>query len=78
MSRLNVDVIASGDPGWDEQLEGVSHDVYHRAGYHRFAEVSGDGTAFMTVIRESRGGRGLLKAVCQHAHGRPSPLSARP
>ena len=60
MSELDVEVIKSGDPGWDEQLEGVTHDVYHRAGYHRFAEGSGDGTASLTVIRESRSGRGLL------------------
>ena len=57
---IDVEVISSNDPRWDDRLEGVTHDVYHRAGYHRFAEESGNGTASLTVIRESSGRRGLL------------------
>jgi|GEM_PF-876089 len=60
MSSPDVEVVASHDPAWDGLLEAVADDVYHRAGYHRFAEETEHAKAFLAVIRESRGRRGLL------------------
>ena len=60
MSAPDVEVVPSHDPGWDDHLEAVADDIYHLAGYHRFAEETGGGKAFLAVIRESRGRRGLL------------------
>ena len=41
-------------------LEVVAHDVYHRAGYHRFAEATEGTSAFLAVIRGSDGARGVV------------------
>jgi carbamoyl-phosphate synthase large subunit len=60
MSAPEVEVVTSHDSGWDDHLEAVADDIYHLAGYHRFAEETGGGKAFLAVIRESRGRRGLL------------------
>jgi RimJ/RimL family protein N-acetyltransferase len=60
MSRLEAELLRSDDPSWDRRLEGIEDDVYHRAGYHRFVEGSVGGTGFLAVIRDPRGGRGLL------------------
>ena len=59
MSR-DVELIRSDDPAWDDRLEAVADDVYHRAGYHRFTEQTEQATAFLAVIREPDGRRGLL------------------
>jgi hypothetical protein len=34
---------------WSRWLEPVAHDFYHTAAYHRFAEESGEGEAFLAV-----------------------------
>ena len=60
MSTPEVDLIRSDDPAWDERLEVVAHDVYHRAGYHRFAEASEGATAFLAVISGTDGARGVI------------------
>ena len=60
MSGLDVEVLRGEDPAWSDRLESVANDIYHGAGYHRFAEWSGEGTAFLAVIREPHGRRGLL------------------
>jgi hypothetical protein len=43
---------------WRECLEGVPHDFYHSACYHRFCEQCGDGEAFLAMYQE--GARRLL------------------
>ena len=60
MSTPDVELIRSDDPAWDERLEVVAHDVYHRAGYHRFAEATEGTSAFLAVIRGSDGARGVV------------------
>ena len=41
------------DGAWDRWLVGP-HDVYHTAGYHRFAEESDEGTAWLAVVEDGR------------------------
>jgi hypothetical protein len=45
-----ADLLRAGEVGWDDRLDGVARDVYHSAGYHRFAAASGGGEAFLVVI----------------------------
>jgi hypothetical protein len=60
MSNLDVELVRGEDPAWDDRLESVADDIYHGAGYHRFAERSGEGKALLAVIREPHRRRGLL------------------
>ena len=51
-------VPASDAARWQEHLDGVPHDFYHSAAYHRFCEETGGGQAFLARYEE--GGRRLL------------------
>lgn len=46
-------LIDSTDPAWDAWIEATDHDVYHRAGYHRVASRTGDGTPLLLVYGTS-------------------------
>jgi hypothetical protein len=60
MPGPNVELIRSDDREWDARLAAVADDIYHSAGYHRFTEASEGGEAFLAVISESGGARGVL------------------
>jgi ribosomal protein S18 acetylase RimI-like enzyme len=60
MPGPDVELIRSDDGAWDDRLAAVADDIYHSAGYHRFTEASEGGEAFLAVISESRGARGVL------------------
>lgn len=40
-------VCSSNDERWDDWIGALPHDVYHTAAYHRVAEASGEGKAFL-------------------------------
>jgi hypothetical protein len=42
-------LLVPSDPEWDAWLHRASHDFYHRAAYHAFAESMGEGQACMVV-----------------------------
>jgi ribosomal protein S18 acetylase RimI-like enzyme len=52
VSSLQVEVLRSSDTLWDERLRSTTSDVYHRSGYHRHAEATDGGTAYLAVIRD--------------------------
>jgi len=54
VSGLQVEVLRSSDALWDEQLRFVTGDVYHRSGYHRYAEATEGGTAYLAVIHDGQ------------------------
>ena len=45
------------DPSWDDRLAVARRDIYHLAGYHAYAEGSGEGEPLLIVVAD--GGRGL-------------------
>ncbi|MHB8458850.1 MAG: GNAT family N-acetyltransferase [Candidatus Limnocylindrales bacterium] len=54
---IRVALISTGDADWQATLRRAPHDVYHTAGYHQFAELSGEGRAHLAVV--SDGPRGV-------------------
>jgi len=51
-----TELIAASDAAWDERLTDVPRDVYHTAGYHRYAAASGGGRPYLIVVGdEARG-----------------------
>ena len=54
--KRNVRLIRGADPAWDAVLDGVRHDVYHTAAYHRHAQGSGEGEPFLLVIGDEQRG----------------------
>jgi hypothetical protein len=51
-----VQLVGADDPAWDAMLEPAKRDVYHTAGYHRFARGSGEGEPFLVVVGDARRG----------------------
>lgn len=54
------------DPAWDRSLGNAPHDVYHTAGFHRWSEEAGEGTAYLPVVGDDVRGMAwpyLLRAV---------------
>jgi hypothetical protein len=56
-AALALRLLRPREAGWDLWLTHVRHDVYHTAGFHRYAEASGEGTAYLAVVGD--GARGL-------------------
>ena len=55
-AQLNpqLDIVSADDPAqWREALEGIGHDFYHEAAYHRFCQERGDGEGYLAVYREA-------------------------
>jgi hypothetical protein len=53
---MRVELHRPEDAAWEHSLRNVPRDVYHTAGFHRYAEGSGEGTAFLAVVGDrSRG-----------------------
>jgi hypothetical protein len=53
---LPVDLVRAGDTAWDAWLSDVPRDIYHTAGYHAYAEASGDGDSYLVVVGDRRRG----------------------
>ena len=60
MPAVTIDLFASGDAGWDTSLDSAADDIYHRAGYHRFAERVEDLSAHLAVVTDPRRRRKLV------------------
>jgi Acetyltransferase (GNAT) domain len=53
---MRVELHRPQDQAWEGWLHDVPRDVYHTAGFHQYAEGSGEGTAFLAVVGDrSRG-----------------------
>ena len=50
--------VAADDPVWDDWIETVPHDIFHTAGYHRYARGLGEGEPFAVVVGDRD--RGLM------------------
>ena len=50
----DLKLLTTASAEWDVWLSRVPHDFYHTAGYHRLAEASGEGRAFMAVYGDER------------------------
>lgn len=57
---VDVQLISAGDPRWDEQIEPVHHDVYHRSGYHRFSAETQGAQAWLVAVRDTRVSAGVV------------------
>ena len=55
-SPIRVDLLRAGDPAWDDWLSDVPRDVYHTAGYHAYAQGSGEGEAYLIVVGDRQRG----------------------
>jgi len=44
------------DPAWEEWLGPVRRDIYHTAGFHAYAQGSGEGEPFLIVVGDRRRG----------------------
>lgn len=44
------------DAAWDTWLAHAPHDVYHTAGYHRWSEEAGEGTAYLAMVGDATRG----------------------
>lgn len=51
-----ADLLTADGDAWDERLEGVARDIYHTAGYHRYAASSGAGEPYLVVVGDARRG----------------------
>ncbi|MEA2606575.1 MAG: hypothetical protein QOI00_1332, partial [Chloroflexota bacterium] len=58
MARTNtvVAVLRADDPAWEQWLGNAHRDVFHRAGYHRFAQGSGEGDPYLVVVGDEHKG----------------------
>jgi hypothetical protein len=56
-SSSKVDLLTPSDPSWDDHLAVATRDIYHLAGYHAYAEGSGEGEPLLIVVTDR--GRGL-------------------
>ena len=49
-----LNIVSADEPAqWREALEGIGHDFYHEAAYHRFCQERGDGEGYLAVYREA-------------------------
>ena len=51
-----VELLGPGDPAWDDHLVVAKRDIYHLAGYHAYAEGSGEGEPILVVVGDRRRG----------------------
>ena len=51
-----TELLAADSPDWDARLERVARDIYHTAGYHRYAAASGSGEPFLVVVGDDARG----------------------
>ena len=63
-------LLRPGDPEWDATLNRSPHDIYHTAGFHRWSEEAGEGTAYLAVVGNATRGLAwpyLLRGVADVA-----------
>ena len=53
---IRTELLRAGDPAWDDWLIDVPRDVYHTAGYHAYAQGSGEGEPFLIVVGDRQRG----------------------
>jgi hypothetical protein len=53
---IPVSLYRATDPAWEESLGAVPRDVYHTAGYHAYAQGSGEGEPYLVVVGGGRRG----------------------
>ncbi len=89
-SRAGTRLLRADDPAWDAWLEPARHDIHHTAEFHRFAEGSGEGEAYLAIIGDRRrgyawpyllrriepiGGQATEAADVTSVYGYPGPLA---
>ncbi len=63
-------LLRPGDPEWDATLDRAPHDIYHTAGFHRWSEEAGEGTAYLAIVGNATRGLAwpyLLRGVADVA-----------
>jgi len=55
-SGPTVELLTAGEPAWDDHLDIAERDIYHLAGYHSYAEGSGEGEAMLIVVGDRERG----------------------
>ena len=55
-SSSEVELLTPSDLSWDDHLSAAGRDIYHLAGYHAYAEGSGEGEPFLIVVADGRRG----------------------
>lgn len=51
---IRVHLLSATDTAWEEWLSDVPRDVYHTAGYHAYAQESGEGEPYLLVVGDRR------------------------
>ncbi len=54
--RIRSELIRGHDPAWETWLQGVPRDVFHTAGYHAYAQGSGEGEPYLAIVGDRRRG----------------------
>ena len=55
-SSFKVELLSPSDPSWDDRLAIARRDVYHLAGYHAYAEGSGEGEPMLISVDDRERG----------------------
>ncbi len=53
---MRIELVSPDDPSWERLLQDVPRDIYHTAGFHAYAQGSGEGTAILAVLGDERRG----------------------
>lgn len=67
-TTADIRLLRPDDPAWDEWLRHVRRDFYHAAGYHAYAQGSGEGEPYLVVVGDRRRGMAwpyLLRRVAE-------------
>ena len=51
-----VELLGPHDPAWDDHLARTRRDIYHLAGYHAYAEGSGEGEPMLVIVGDHNRG----------------------
>ena len=86
-----IALLTPDDPDWESWLEPIRRDIYHTAGYHAYAQGTGEGVPHLIVVGDRRRGLawpyllrdvtdvpGLGGSGCRDVHsvyGYPGPLA---
>jgi hypothetical protein len=55
-SSATVELLIPSNPAWDDHLAVAKRDIYHLAGYHAYAEGSGEGEPMLIIVGDRRQG----------------------
>ncbi len=65
---MRLELYRPGDAGWESSVGETPRDVYHTAGFHAYAQASGEGAALLAVVGDGRRGLAwpyLLRPVAE-------------